>query len=160
MNQFLYLGSNISSTESDVNVRLTNVWNAIDGLSIIGKSDLSDKIKRDFFPNCSCVHTTIRMHHIDTNKAPREKARLKLRKNIVFYFKEILEASSLPQNSSYTNDSRRTRHTKHSWRSKDEPISDVLLWTCQRCPTIKDFHASPLCRNKIQSRRLASSDGW
>ena len=24
---------------------------------------------------------------------------------------------------------RRTRHTGHCWRSKDEPISDVLLWT-------------------------------
>ena len=24
---------------------------------------------------------------------------------------------------------RRTRHTGHCWRSRDEPISDVLLWT-------------------------------
>ena len=47
--QFTYLGSIISSTESDVYIRLTNARNAIDSLSIIRKSDKSDKIKRDFF---------------------------------------------------------------------------------------------------------------
>ena len=27
---------------------------------------------------------------------------------------------------------RRTRHAGHCWRSKEELISDVLLWTCSR----------------------------
>ena len=39
----------ISSTESDINIRWGKVLNAIDRLSIIWKSDLSDKIKSDFF---------------------------------------------------------------------------------------------------------------
>ena len=49
VDQFTYLSSNISFTESDVNIHLTNKWNAIERLSIIWKSELSDKIKLDFF---------------------------------------------------------------------------------------------------------------
>ena len=43
-----YLGSNVSS-ESDVNICIGRVWPAIDRLSVIWKSDFSDKIKWDFF---------------------------------------------------------------------------------------------------------------
>ena len=42
-------GSNISSTESDVNIRQAKTWTNIDWLSIMWKSVLSDKIKQDFF---------------------------------------------------------------------------------------------------------------
>ena len=48
VDQFTYLSSNISSTERDVNIRLAKVWNTVNRLSIIWKSDLSDKIKLDF----------------------------------------------------------------------------------------------------------------
>ena len=44
-----YLGSNISSTESDDNISQLKVWTAIDRLSTVRKSDLSAKIKRDIF---------------------------------------------------------------------------------------------------------------
>ena len=47
--QFIYLGSNISSTESDVIINRVKACNAVDRLSIIWKSDLTGKIKRDFF---------------------------------------------------------------------------------------------------------------
>ena len=46
---FTYFGSNISSTESYFNIRIMRALTAIDILSIIWKSDLSDKTKRDFF---------------------------------------------------------------------------------------------------------------
>ena len=49
VDQFTYLGSNISSTESNINIHLAKAWIAIDRLSIISKSDVFDKIKRDFF---------------------------------------------------------------------------------------------------------------
>ena len=52
-----YVGSNISSTESDVNIGLTKVWTAIGKLSIMWKSDLSSKIKRDFFKLWLCNAT-------------------------------------------------------------------------------------------------------
>ena len=42
------LGSSVSSTEKDIDTRLTKAWTAIDRLSIIWKSDLTDKMKRSF----------------------------------------------------------------------------------------------------------------
>ena len=60
VDKFMYLGSSISSTESDVNIRLAKAWTAIDRLSIIWKSGLSDKIKRDFSPqSCDCISTNV-----------------------------------------------------------------------------------------------------
>ena len=44
-----YLGSSFSSTENDANMWLAKAWTAIDWLLNIWKSDLSDKIKRNFF---------------------------------------------------------------------------------------------------------------
>ena len=44
-----YLGSSVSSTEKDIDTRLTKAWTAIDRHSIIWKSDLTDKMKRSFF---------------------------------------------------------------------------------------------------------------
>ena len=46
--QFPYLGSKISSIESDI-IHLVNEWNAIYELLIIWKSDLSGKVKQYFF---------------------------------------------------------------------------------------------------------------
>ena len=47
--RFTYLGSSVSSTEKDIDKRITKAWTAIDRLSIIWKSDLTDKMKRSFF---------------------------------------------------------------------------------------------------------------
>ena len=49
VDKFTYLGSSVSSTEKDIDTRLTEAWTAIDRLSIIWKSDLTDKRKRSFF---------------------------------------------------------------------------------------------------------------
>ena len=49
VDKFTYLGSSVSSTETDIDTRLTMVWTAINRLSVIWKSDLTDKIKRSFF---------------------------------------------------------------------------------------------------------------
>ena len=46
---FTYLGSNVSSTESNDNICRGKAWTAIDRLSIMWKSDLYDKIKRKLF---------------------------------------------------------------------------------------------------------------
>ena len=47
--KFTYLGWCVSSTEADVNTRLTKAWTTINRLSVIWKSDLADKMKRGFF---------------------------------------------------------------------------------------------------------------
>ena len=49
VDKFTYLGSSVSSTEKDIDTRLTKAWTAINSLSIIWNSDLTDKIKRSFF---------------------------------------------------------------------------------------------------------------
>ena len=49
VDKFTYQGSSISSTEKDIDTRLTKAWTAIDRLLIIWKSDLTDKMKRSFF---------------------------------------------------------------------------------------------------------------
>ena len=49
VDKFTYLGSSVSSSEKDIDTQLTKAWTAIDRLSIIGKSDLTDKMKRSFF---------------------------------------------------------------------------------------------------------------
>ena len=49
VDKFTYLGSSVSSTEKDIDTRLTKAWTAIYMLSIIWKSDLTDKMKRSFF---------------------------------------------------------------------------------------------------------------
>ena len=49
VDKFTYLGSSVSSTEKDIDTRLTKALTAIDKLSIIWKSDLTDKMKRSFF---------------------------------------------------------------------------------------------------------------
>ena len=49
VNKFTYLGSSVSSTETDIDTRLAKAWTAIDSLSVIWKSDLTDKMKRNFF---------------------------------------------------------------------------------------------------------------
>ena len=47
--KFTYQGSSLLSTETDIDKGQTKAWTAIDRLSIIWKSDLTDKMKRSFF---------------------------------------------------------------------------------------------------------------
>ena len=49
VDKFTYLGSSVSSTERDIDTRLMKTWTAIDELSIVWKSDLTDKMKHKFF---------------------------------------------------------------------------------------------------------------
>ena len=69
VNKFTYLGSSVSSTETDINSRLAKAWTAIDRLSVIWKSDLTDEIKRSFFrtavvsiPLYGCTTSTLAKH--------------------------------------------------------------------------------------------------
>ena len=66
VDKFTYLGSSVASTEKDIGTRLTKAWAAINRLSIIWKSDLTDKMKRSFFQAavtsillCGCVTWTL-----------------------------------------------------------------------------------------------------
>ena len=47
--KFTNLGNSVWSTEKDINTGLAKAWTAKDSLSVMWKSDLTDKIKRIFF---------------------------------------------------------------------------------------------------------------
>ena len=49
VDKFTYLRSSVSSTEKDIDTRLTKAWTAINRLLTIWKSDLTDKMKHSFF---------------------------------------------------------------------------------------------------------------
>ena len=49
VDKFTYQGSSVLSTETDINMQLPKAWTAINRLSVIWKSDLTDKMKRSFF---------------------------------------------------------------------------------------------------------------
>ena len=89
--KFTYLGSSISSTESDINMCLAKAWTAINRLLIIWKSDLYDKIKHNFF-EAAVVSILLYVFVIWTLTNNIEK---KLDKNTMSYIKEILEATFL-----------------------------------------------------------------
>ena len=136
VDKFTYLGSSVSLTEKDIDTRLTKTWTAIDTLSIIWRSDLTDKIKRSFFQAavvsillCGCTTWTL-----------TKRLEKKLDGNYTRMLRAILNKSwrqhptrhqlygHLPPITK-TIQVRRTRHAGRCWRSRDELISDVLLWT-------------------------------
>ena len=49
VDKFTYLGKSVSSTETDINTRLSKAWTANYSISVIWKSDLADKMKHSFF---------------------------------------------------------------------------------------------------------------
>ena len=136
VDKFTYLGSSVSSTEKDIDMRLTKAWTATDKLSIIWKSDLTDKMKRGSFQAAvvsillyECTTWTLtkwlgkkqdgnytRMLRAILNKSWRQHP---TRHQLHGHLPSIMK----------TIQARRIRHAGHCWRSRDELISDVLLWT-------------------------------
>ena len=68
--QFIYLGSHISSMESYVNTHKGKSWIATDRLMIILKSDLSNKIKQEFF---QALAVSILLYDWTLTKCPKKK---------------------------------------------------------------------------------------
>ena len=133
VDKFTYLGSSVSSTKADINTRLAKEWTAIDRLLVIWKSD---KIKRSFFQatvvlillyGCTTWTLTKRMgKKLDGNYTRMLQAILNeswrqhpTKKQLYGHLPPITEIIQV----------RRTRHVGHYWRSRDELIKDVLLWT-------------------------------
>ena len=130
INKFTYLGSNISSTERDFSICLAKMWTAINRILILWKSDLANKIKWDFFPNCCCVNTSVWLHHmkksLDGNCTKMLHAVLN-RSYKQHPTKQYLYGH-LPLISK-TFQVGWKRHAWNCWRIKDKLISDVLEWT-------------------------------
>ena len=92
VDQFTYLGSDISSTESDISSIESDVKGAECYEKIIDHMQVWSirSIKTKFLPRCSCVHTIIWMHLMDANKAQSKKTSWKIHKNTVYFLEQIL----------------------------------------------------------------------
>ena len=153
VDKFSYLGSSVSSTEKDTDTRLMKAWTAIDRLSIIWKSDLTDKMKRSFF---QAAVVSILLYGC-TTWTLTERLKKKLDGNYTRMLRAIFIKSwkqhpirhqlygHLPPITK-TIKVRRTRHAGHCLRCKDELISVVLLWT----PTYGQAKAGRPVRTYIQ----------
>ena len=93
VDKFTYRGSSVESTEKDIDTRLTKAWTAINRLSIIWKSDLTDKMKRSFF---QAAVTSILLYGCTTwtqTKKAGEEARRQLHKNATCNLEQVLAAT-------------------------------------------------------------------
>ena len=136
VDKFTYLGKMVSSTKKDIDTRLTKTWTAIDKLLIVWKSDLTNKMKRSFFQaavlsillyGCTTWTLTKRLEKkLDGNHT--RMLRTILNKSCWKHPTKHQLYSNLPPITE-TIQVRQTRHAGHCWRSRDELISDVLLWT-------------------------------
>ena len=153
VDKFTYLGSSVSSTEKDIDTRLMKAWTAINKLSIIRKSDLTDKMKRSFF---QAAVVSILLYGCTTWMLTKRLEK-KLDSNYTRMVQAILNKSWRQHPTRHqlyshlppirkTIQVRRTRHAGHCWRSRDELISDVLLWT----PTYGRAKAGQPARTYIQ----------
>ena len=153
VDEFTYLGSSVSSTEKDIDTRLKKAWTAIDSLSIIWKSDLTDKMKRSFF---QAAVVSILLYGCTTWTLTKRLEK-KLEGNCTRILRVILNKSWWQNSTKHqlyghlppitkTIQFGRTRHAGHYWRNSDELISDVLLWT----PTYGRTKAGRPARTYIQ----------
>ena len=123
---FTYLGSRVSSTETDIDTRLAKAWTAVDRLSVIWKSDLTDKTEPSFFQTAvvsillyGCTTWTLtklmekkldgnytRMLRAILNKSWRQHP---TKQQLYGHLTPIMKTIQV----------RRTRHAEHSWRRRD-----------------------------------------
>ena len=119
----------VASTENDIDTRLTKAWTAINRLSIIWKSDRTDKMKRSFF---QAAVASIILYGCTTWTLTKRLEK-KLDGNYTRMLQAILNKSWRQHSTRHqlyghlppitkTIPVRRTRHAGHCWRSRDELI--------------------------------------
>ena len=135
-------------------MRLTKEWTAIGKLSIIWKSNLTDEIKRSFF---QAAVVSIMLYGC-TTWTQTKRLEKKLDGNYPRMLQTILNKSWRQHPTKHqvyghlppitkTIQVRRTRHTEHCWRSRDELISDVLLWTPTKAGRPARTYIQQLCED-------------
>ena len=135
VDKLTYLGSSVSSTETDIDTRLTKAWTAINRLSVIWKLDLTDKMKCSFF---QAAIVSILLYGCTTWMLTKRREK-KFDGNNTRMLRAIVNRSwrqQLTKQQLYSHlppitktiQIRRTRHAGHCRRSRDKLISDVQLW--------------------------------
>ena len=176
VDKFTQFGSSVSSTETDINTWLAKAWTVNDRLLVIWKSDLTDKIKRSFF---QAAVVSILLCGCTTRTLPKRMEK-KLGGNYTKMLRAILNNSwrqhptkqqlysHLPSITK-TIKVRRTRHARHCRRSRDEPRSDVLLWTPSHGRPkagrlartyLQQFCADTGCSPEDRPEAMLDREGW
>ena len=122
---FIYFGTSVSSTGTDIDTRLAKAWTAIDSLSVIWKSDLTDKMKHSFF---QAAIESILLYGC-TRWTLSKRLEKKLDSNYTRMLRVILNKSwrQLPTKQQlYGHPSRKLSRLDER---KDEFKSYVLLWS-------------------------------
>ena len=162
VDKFTYLGSSVSSTEKDIDTRLTKAWAAIDKLSIIWKSELRDKMKCSFFQaavvsillyGCTTWTQTKRLEKmLDGNYTRMQRAILNkswrqhpTKHQLYGHLLAITKAIQV----------RRTRDAGYCWTSRDELKSDVLLWTPHMAEQKQDDQLEHSYSSYVRIRNVA-----
>ena len=117
VDNYTYLGSEISSVDKEIKIRIVKSWSALDKLSSIWKSNLTATLKRNFFNKLErkLDGTYTRMLRVVFNISWKlHLTNKKLYGNIPTTSKTIRE--------------RRTRFARHCFRSVNEIISGVIMW--------------------------------
>ena len=120
VDKFTYLRSSVSSTETDINTRLANVWAANDRILVIWKSDLTYKINHGFFQ----AATLSILLYGSTTWTLTKRMEKKLDGNYTRRLRAILNKSSRQHPTKHqlyghlslitkTIQARRTRHVGH-----------------------------------------------
>ena len=172
---FNIISWSFSSTENDINSRLTKTWPAIDRLSVILKSVLTDKIKCSFFSEQQSL-----LLYGYTTWTLTERMEKKLDGNDTNMLRAILNKSrrqhhtklqlyGYPPTITKTIKFRRTRHAGYCWRNKDRVIIDILLWTLShgraKAGRPARTYIQRLCTDTVYSledlpRAMDDRDGW
>ena len=149
--KFTYQGSSVSSTEKDIDTRLTKAWTAIDILSIIWKSDLTDKMKRSFIQAAvisillyGCTTLTL-IKQLD-KKLDGIYTRM-LRAILNKSWKQHPTKHQLYGHLSLitkTIQVRRTRHAEHYWRSRDALLWTPHIWPSKSRTASSNIHTASL----------------
>ena len=160
-----YLGSSVESTEKDIETRLTKAWTAINRLSIIWKSDLTDKMKRSFF---QAAVTSILLYGCTTWTLTKRLEK-KLDGNYTRMLRAILNKSwqqhptrhqlygHLPPITK-TIQVRRTRHAgtlleKQRWTHKRCTLMDPHTWPRKSRTTSSNVHSAAMWGYRLLSWR-------
>ena len=126
VDKFTNLGNSVSSTEKDIDTRLTKAWTAINKLWVIWKSDLTDKMKHSFFQAAVML---ILLYGCTTWTLPKRMEK-KLDGNYTRMLRAILNKSWKQHPTKHqlyghlppimkTIKVRRTRYAGHCWRSRN-----------------------------------------
>ena len=135
---------------------------AIDKLSIILKSDLTNKMKRSFF---QAAVVSILLYGCTTWTLTKQLEK-KLDGNYTRILRAILNKSWRQHPTKHqlyghlppitkTIQVRQTRHAGHCWRSKDELVSDLLLWTPHMAEQKQDDQLEHTYSSSVRIRDVA-----